>query len=131
MGIEDLLGGLLKGGGGNALVDQAKSMIAGQGLNAVVGQLTNGGLGDQVKSWIGIGDNKEISADDVKKAISADDLKKFADSSGVSMEQAASGLAAVLPGMVDKLTPEGKVPEKSGVEKLLGSIDLGKLLGGN
>jgi uncharacterized protein YidB (DUF937 family) len=130
MGIEDLLGGLLKGGGGNALVDQAKSMIGQQGLSAVVGQLTKGGLGDQVKSWIGMGDNKDVSPEQIQQAISADDLKKFADSAGISMEQAATGLAAVLPGMVDKLTPEGKVPEKSGVEKLLGSIDLGKLLGG-
>jgi uncharacterized protein YidB (DUF937 family) len=130
MGIEDLLGGLLKGGGGNALVDQAKSFIGQQGLSAVLGQLTNGGLGDQVKSWIGMGENKEVSPEEIQKAISADDLKKFADSAGVSMEQASQGLAAVLPGMVDKLTPEGKVPDKSGVEKLLGSIDLGKLLGG-
>jgi uncharacterized protein YidB (DUF937 family) len=41
-----------------------------------------------------------------------------------------SGLAGMLPGLVDKLTPDGNIPGAGQIGDLLGKIDIGKFLGG-
>jgi uncharacterized protein YidB (DUF937 family) len=132
VGIDDVLSGLLKEGGakGNALLDRVKGFVDDNGLDQVLDRLNVGGLGDKVKSWVSTGPNEDVSPDEVEKAVGSDRVDKLAKDAGVSHEEAKDGLAAMLPNLVDKLTPDGKLPGTDQIKDLLGKLDLGKLLPG-
>jgi uncharacterized protein YidB (DUF937 family) len=80
------------------------------GLDGVVKNFENSGLGKQVHSWIGLGPNEKISEIDISKAINADKLKEIAKNAGIDLEKAKAILAQYLPEAIDKATPEGKLP---------------------
>jgi uncharacterized protein YidB (DUF937 family) len=132
VGIEDVLSGLLGEGGakGNALLDKVKGVISRDGLDSILEQLNAGGLADKVQSWVGMGGNDDVSPDDLEKVVGEDRVEKLAEEAGVSHEEAKDGLAALLPNLVDKLTPDGKIPGADRIGDLLGKLDLGKLLPG-
>jgi hypothetical protein len=69
------------------------------------------GLGDIMSSWIGTGQNLAIGGDQLKTALGAALIGKLASKVGLSPDVATSKLTEILPGLIDKLTPEGKVPE--------------------
>ncbi len=118
-GLGGLLGGLLGGG------QQNNDAVAG-GLGSLTGMLSQLGLGNQVQSWIGTGENQPVSADDIQKTLGANGtLTELAQSAGVSEGEAAGGLAELLPNLINQLTPNGKIDAND-----IGSI-LGSLLGGN
>jgi uncharacterized protein YidB (DUF937 family) len=71
------------------------------------------GLGDVVNSWISTGQNMPISADQVTNALGADQVNSMAAQAGVSPMAAGGSLAAILPMLIDKLTPNGQVPHQS------------------
>ncbi len=81
------------------------------GLNGLLDQFNQAGLGDAVKSWIGTGANQSISAADVQRVLGSDLVKNIASRAGVSHSDAASQLASVLPQLVDKLSPGGQLPQ--------------------
>ena len=89
------------------------------GMEAMLGQLSSSGLGDQVASWLSSGANKSVDAQQLITALGGDTLKDLASKAGLQPEQAAAGLAAVLPGLVDQLTPDGKAPDADTVNSLL------------
>ena len=125
MGVMDLVGGLLCQGGqaqGNPLMGAVMGLIQNHpgGLQGLLGQFQEKGLGDQVASWIGTGANQPISAEHVQAALGPDQLQQLAGQLGMSHGEAASGLAGLLPQVVDKLTPQGSVPE--GGSDLLGTL---------
>jgi uncharacterized protein YidB (DUF937 family) len=72
-----------------------------------------------VASWIGTGANQPISAEQVQAALGSDPLQQLAGQLGVSRGEAASGLADLLPQVVDKLRPQGTLPEGGGALDLL------------
>jgi len=84
---------------------------AGGGLQGVIQTFKEKGLGDIVSSWVGTGQNLPISGDQLKTGLGADLIGQLASKVGVSPDVATSKLAEILPGLIDKLTPEGKVPE--------------------
>jgi uncharacterized protein YidB (DUF937 family) len=81
------------------------------GLGALLQSFQQKGLGDLVSSWIGTGENFPISAEQIGQGFGQEQLKQFAESTGLSTETASSRLAEILPMIVDKLTPDGKIPE--------------------
>ena len=83
----------------------------GAGLGDLVRTFQEKGLGDIVGSWVGRGDNLPISVDQITQGLGLDRLRDLAAQTGVSLESAASTLSSVLPGLIDKLTPDGKLPE--------------------
>jgi uncharacterized protein YidB (DUF937 family) len=110
---------LLSSGGGSAGAGGSG------GLGSVLSALQSGGLGDAVSSWVGTGANKSISPDQLQKALGSERVQQFAKQAGVSGQEASSALAAMLPSLVDKLSPDGKLPSASGLDGMIG-----KLLGG-
>lgn len=107
------LGGLTGAGGGQtALLNAALSLLGGQGggLNGLVQAFSKQGLGDVANSWVGTGQNLPISADQIHKVLGAQEVSRFAAQAGVAPEAAGSTLAALLPTLVDKLTPDGQLP---------------------
>jgi uncharacterized protein YidB (DUF937 family) len=81
------------------------------GLQGVVSQFEQHGLGDTVKSWIGTGANQPIAADQIHKVLGTDTLQQLADKAGISVSDLAQKLAQLLPQAVDKMTPGGSLPK--------------------
>ncbi len=107
-GLGGLLGGLLGGGSGNA--DQA----AIGGLGPLQQILEQAGLGEQVKSWIGNGQNLPVSGEQITQALSGtgalEEVSKLAANFGINEGDLANQLAEGLPEAVNHLTPQGAVP---------------------
>jgi uncharacterized protein YidB (DUF937 family) len=86
------------------------------------------GLGGLVSSWVGSGQNMPITADQIHQVLGSDQVKALAARAGISPDQAGSAIAQLLPGIVDKLTPNGEVPTHSNVMERVGGLlqSLGK-----
>jgi uncharacterized protein YidB (DUF937 family) len=91
-----------------ALIDDPET----GGLEGLVETLKNKGLGDAVSSWIGTGENQSVSGEAIANALGSDKIEEIAGKLGISNSEVAHGLAAFLPAIIDKLTPDGKLPEK-------------------
>ena len=111
-----------QGGGQSALINIVMGMLANKagasqggaaagGLGDLMARFQQGGLGDVLGSWIGTGQNLPVSSDQLSNVLGSDMLAKIAQQLGVSHGEAASQLSEVLPQVVDKLTPDGHVPE--------------------
>jgi uncharacterized protein YidB (DUF937 family) len=80
------------------------------GLGGLVEKFKQGGMADQVNSWIGNGQNVPITAEQISQIFGSDTVRNIARQLGIDPEQAAQQLSAMLPGLIDKLTPHGEVP---------------------
>lgn len=107
-----IIGSLLQGGGGAA-------GGAGGGLQNLINELSQGGLGREVNSWVSTGQNLPVSGDALRKALGQGRLQQMAQQSGLSMDELVGGLSNHLPNVVDKLTPEGKLPEPGSLDEML------------
>lgn len=110
------LGGLLAMAASNPQLIQVLTGMLGNdgqhgGLSGLVEKFQQAGLGDVVGSWIGTGQNQAISGDQLTSALGSGPLAGLAEKLGVSPEEAASQISNVLPGLVDKLTPAGELPQ--------------------
>ncbi len=114
-----LIGGLMGGGqqgGTSPLASILGSLLANNGASGGLGGLTQAfqknGMGDVLGSWIGSGQNTPISADALGKVLGPDVLSKIsAQAGGVSQGDLLSQLSQILPGVVDKMTPNGQAPQ--------------------
>ena len=82
------------------------------GLSTLLKRLTNGGLGGPVKSWVGPGQNEPVPPDQLQKALGPDVIDKLQQQTGMPRDQLMAELSRILPQVVDKLTPEGRMPTK-------------------
>jgi uncharacterized protein YidB (DUF937 family) len=82
----------------------------GGGLNAIVAKLQQAGFGDQVKSWIGNGQNLPITADQLQQVLGSDTVKQLAARFNIPIDRIGPVLAQVLPAVVDHASPDGKLP---------------------
>ena len=68
------------------------------------------------------GPNDEIAPDEVEEVLGADQVAQIAAQSGVSQDEAKSQLSKLLPGVIDHISPQGTMPEGSGLEAALGKL---------
>jgi uncharacterized protein YidB (DUF937 family) len=80
------------------------------GLNAIIAKLQQAGFGDQVKSWIGTGQNLPITADQLQQVLGSDVVKQLAAKFNIPVDQLSKVLAQQLPAAVDHASPNGKLP---------------------
>jgi uncharacterized protein YidB (DUF937 family) len=106
------LSDLMKGGLGGLLAGGAAGSILSGGLGDLLGQLQKGGQGDAANSWVGKGENKAISPGDLGSALGSDQIEAIASQSGLSREDLLQGLSQYLPGVIDHLTPDGRLPSE-------------------
>lgn len=110
------------------LIQAVISMIASKaqdgGLQNLMSSFQNAGLGDIINSWVGNGENLPISAEQIMKALGGGQLGQLAQSAGVSEGQAASGLADLLPGLINQMTPNGQAGDAADFNpaQLLGQV---------
>jgi uncharacterized protein YidB (DUF937 family) len=83
------------------------------GVQGIVRQLEAQGLGNTVKSWVGTGTNQPVTGDQLHTALGADVIAPLAARLGIPPEELSAKLAQVLPGAIDKLTPNGVVTPTS------------------
>jgi uncharacterized protein YidB (DUF937 family) len=116
--LGNLVGGLL--GGQSPQGAQAQSPLLQMalqllqqngGIQGVLGKFEQAGLGTQAQSWIGTGQNQPVDANAISQIFGQGQLGQIAQQLGITHEQAAGQLAQVLPQVVDKLTPQGQIPE--------------------
>lgn len=133
MGLLDSVVGALAGGqsgGSNPLMNIVMQMLSNPqsgGLGGLVQSFQQGGLGDIVNSWVSTGQNLPISAEQIQAVLGGGKLQDIAAQLGVSTDQASGSLADLLPQVVDKLTPNGQIPE--GGDMLAQGMDLLKKSG--
>jgi uncharacterized protein YidB (DUF937 family) len=143
----DLFGQLLKGlagtgtsgpaappaKGGNDVLSSIFDMLgAGQGgasptasaggLTDLVKGFQDQGLGDVISSWIGTGENRTVTPDQVRQGLGKDRVQEVAQRSGLSMETVLPMLAAALPVVIDALTPKGQVPDQASLNQGVQSL---------
>ena len=80
------------------------------GLSSIVAKLQQAGFGDQVKSWIGNGQNLPITADQLKQVLGSDAVRQLAAKFSIPVDQLSEILAQQLPTAVDHASPDGKLP---------------------
>lgn len=134
MGIMDQLGQAVGGMmGGQSAQNPLLQVITGLlGQNSSVGGLAGlvqafqkNGLSDIVNSWVSTGKNLPISAEQIKQGLGGDLLSQLAGKAGLSPDAAGSQLSSLLPDLIDKLTPGGKI-EAGSIDQLLNMFQ-GKL----
>jgi len=116
MDILNTLKSVLGGGTGNKqpdLMSTVLNLIGGQsgGLGGFVQQFASKGLGDVAQSWVSTGKNLPISPDQLQSVLGSDVVKGIASKLGMDSSALTSQLSNLLPQAVDKLTPDGKIPE--------------------
>jgi len=94
----------------------------GPGIDGLRERFEGHGLSQVWASWIGHGDNLPISPDELQRVLGSDTLDDISHELGMSHRAAADRLSQMLPYVLDKLTPQGRVPEE-------GLGDMGTLMG--
>ncbi|MBS0182773.1 MAG: DUF937 domain-containing protein [Nitrospira sp.] len=127
MGLMDQLGQAVGGmmgsqGGQNPLLQALTSLLGKDsaigGLDGLVQAFQKNGLGDIVNSWVSTGQNLPVTPSQIEQGLGGDLLSQVAGKAGLSSSAVSSQLAGLLPDLVDKLTPNGKI-EAGGLEQLL------------
>ena len=122
--LENQAFGSVLGGGSNSLASALLQMIQNQpgGLQGLVQSFHDKGMGGLVSSWISSGPNPPISGDQVHQVLGSEQVKALAAKAGISPEVAGTAIAQILPGLVNKLTPHGSVPDHSNVLEMASNM---------
>ena len=107
------LSDMLKGGLGGLLAGGAAGSILSGGLGDLLNQFQQKGQGDAASSWVSNGPNKQISPGDLANALGADQIESLSAQSGLSRGELLQGLSQYLPGVVNHLTPDGRLPDEN------------------
>jgi uncharacterized protein YidB (DUF937 family) len=89
------------------------------GLGGLLNKLQQGGLGNAANSWVGSGQNQPASPGQLGSALGPNILKTLAQQSGLSEDELTKQLSQVLPGLVDKLTPNGRLPTMAELSNMM------------
>ena len=111
------LGDLLKGGLGGLLGGAAAGTVISGGLGDLLKQFQQHGQGEVADSWVGKGENKSIAPGDLGKALGVDQINALTSQTGLSRDELLDGLSRQLPGVIDQLTPDGRLPTESELSK--------------
>ena len=113
------LGDLLRGALGGVLGGAAAGTVVNGGLGGLLSELQESGHGDAARSWVGTGPNKAIPQGDLAKTIGADTLDELSKRTGMDRGELLSGLSQHLPGFVDQLTPQGRLPTEEEAARMV------------
>lgn len=113
--LDSLLGSMMGGGaqgqGQSPLLTAALQIIQQNGgLPGIISKFQQGGYGAQMGSWVGTGANVPINGNQLQEVLGSGSIGQIAQQLGLSHGDASSGLAQVLPQLIDGMTPKGQVP---------------------
>jgi uncharacterized protein YidB (DUF937 family) len=105
--LDGMIGGMV----GAALVPVVNNLLQQHGgVQGIVNQFENQGLGSTVNSWVQNGPNQPITAAHVNQTFGEQTIAQLAAKAGMSPAELSAKLAQVLPHTVDALTPNGTLP---------------------
>lgn len=127
--------GLGGAGTGGTPAPQAVAGLAGAiegsgGLDSLLGQLRQNGLGNEVDSWVSGGPNQPVDPQRLGSALGPDTVQRLSSGSGLDIGALLPMLAMFLPQIIDMLTPDGQAPAGGLDSQVGGAGGLGGLLGG-
>ncbi|BCH10213.1 hypothetical protein MesoLj131c_44710 [Mesorhizobium sp. 131-3-5] len=91
------------------------------GLGGLLDRLKDAGHGNVADSWVGTGQNQSINANDLGAALGPQVIREIAQRTGLDEQELLKQLSTALPGIVDKLTPNGQVPQQHQVASAFNS----------
>jgi uncharacterized protein YidB (DUF937 family) len=129
-GLGGGVSGLLGGGAGAMLPTLMPAVLGmlgsggkGQtGMHELLATMQSKGFGDVAKSWIGPGPSQPITPSQAEQVLGPDKVQQLAAKSGLPVDQVRQGLSAILPGLVDHLTPNGQVPAPTEVQSAISGL---------
>jgi uncharacterized protein YidB (DUF937 family) len=92
------------------------------GLAGVLAKFREQGFEDAVNSWIGTGANLPIGGEDIQRVLGSEKLRDLAARAGVPPDFASGELASILPRIVDRLTPDGRLPDSALAQQALSML---------
>ncbi len=92
------------------------------GLQGLIQTFEQQGLGQVISSWIGTGQNLPISAEQLQSVLGNEQVQAIAQKLGLSPQDITSHLSQLLPQVVDKVTPEGAVPQGDALQSAIGML---------
>ncbi|MTW11615.1 DUF937 domain-containing protein [Pseudoduganella eburnea] len=125
MGILDVLSQFSGGNHPEGMLEAVTTMLNDPrigGLQGLVTKFQQGGMSGVIATWVGTGQNQPISPDQLQSVLGNEHLQQIASQLGLNPQEVAGHLAQLLPQVVDKLTPDGTIPQDGG--------GLGGMLGG-
>jgi nucleoid-associated protein YgaU len=121
MGLLDELVGALGAGAGRS--DQTTALVRAvvesltqgedDGVDGLSRRFEQGGAADVISSWIGTGSNRSIGADDLTRILRGSPIEQAPQRAGIGGAAGAAILAKLLPMLIDRLTPQGRVPDRA------------------
>ena len=95
------------------------------GIAGLQRMFQQGGLGGVINSWISNGPNPPISASQLQNVVHGGALQQAAQQNGMDASALTGMMASLLPHLVDKLTPNGQVPDASALQQMLKGLTAG------
>jgi uncharacterized protein YidB (DUF937 family) len=83
-------------------------------VGGLLQKLQQSGLGPQVASWLGNGQNMPITVDQLRQALGDQHLRQLATQFGIPVDQLLGQLSQHLPGAIDHMSPNGTLEEQLG-----------------
>jgi uncharacterized protein YidB (DUF937 family) len=113
------LGSILQnlGLGGAAAGGAGLGGILSGGLGDLLKQFQGAGKGEVADSWIGTGPNKTVAPTDLGTVLTPEQIAFLTERTGLSREALLEGLSQQLPEVVDKMTPQGRLPSPQDVDR--------------
>ena len=102
------------------LVEEVMGLLTNKetgGITGLIEAFNQQGLGDVISSWVSTGTNAAITPEQIQEVLGSDVIQQLAEKSGPSVDAAKAQLAELLPNLIDKVTPEGKIPEGGLIDK--------------
>ncbi|WP_312181916.1 YidB family protein [Pantoea sp. CTOTU46764] len=129
MGLLDDLVGSLGNSNGSGQSNQLQQLMAiwnwvqeQGGVEVLLQKFQQGGLGQVLNSWLGSGSNQSVDGGEIQNALGQDQLQSLADKLGTDVNGASGTLAALLPQVIDKLSPHGHI-DTSNTQDLGAMVD--------
>ncbi len=107
--LDDLIGGVVSAVAGDKAPAFNDFLKSNGGLSGLAEKFQNGGAGELFASWVGTGDNKAITTQQINAVLGNSQVQEFAKKLGIDTDAASTFIATSLPALIDKITPDGKV----------------------
>ena len=109
----------------SAIMEYVNSPQVG-GITGLQKMFEQGGLGGVFRSWVSNGENQPISAEQLQNVLRSGTFEQAAQNAGIDPNQLTGMMSTLLPHLVDKLTPNGQIPEGGALQSLLKGFAAGQ-----
>lgn len=92
------------------------------GLDGLARRFQEQGLGDIIASWVSTGPNRPITPDDLAKILDPEQLAELSRRAGIAVSRLPEALAGLMPAIVDRLTPDGEMPDPYRILRMMAGL---------